>query len=488
MIASDKLIKIVGADNINREPAMLEKYSRDMSFVDAVKPGCVVWPRNTADVAAIVKLANETLTPLVPVSSGAPHFRGDTIPGIGGAIIVDLSGMKKIIRVDRNNRVAMFEPGVSFDELIPATAKEGLRLNLPLLPRKSKSVAGSLLEREPVVMPKYQWDIADPLACVEIIFGTGDMFRTGAAAGPGTLEEQWAAGGAQKEAAGPSAFSLYRVIQGAQGTMGIVTWASTRCELIPGLEEPFLVGSSKLDRLLEMVHWLIRLRLVNECFMLNNACLATIMAKQWPGDYRKIKDALPPWVLFFSIAGYEYFTVERVAGQIIDMKEIAQRAGLEPLQTLGEVSAYELSEVIKGPSVEPYWKLRHKGACYDVFFLTAYDNLHGLLDVMYAEAQITGYPTSDMGIYIQPIVQGTSCHVEFNLIYDPDNRAECARVRELSDQAVTSLMAKGAFFSRPYGTAARTIINRDAATVAALKKVKSILDPGNIMNPGKLCF
>jgi hypothetical protein len=42
-------------------------------------------------------------------------------------------------------------------------------------------------------MPKYHWDIGDPLACVEVIFGTGDMFRTGAAAGPGSLEEQWAA-------------------------------------------------------------------------------------------------------------------------------------------------------------------------------------------------------------------------------------------------------------------------------------------------------
>ena len=49
-------------------------------------------------------------------------------------------------------------------------------------------------------------------------------------------------------------------------------------------------------------------------------------------------------------------------------------------------------------------------------------------------------------------------------------------------------MDKGAFFSRPYGESVDIVMNRDAATVAALKKVKSILDPDNIMNPGKLCF
>ena len=49
-------------------------------------------------------------------------------------------------------------------------------------------------------------------------------------------------------------------------------------------------------------------------------------------------------------------------------------------------------------------------------------------------------------------------------------------------------MDMGAFFSRPYGETAGMIINRDAATAAALKKVKAIVDPENIMNPGKLCF
>ena len=203
MIEKQQLVKIVGAANVSYDPDTLEGFSRDISFVNQVRPACVVKPRKTGDVQALIKAANETNTPLVPVSSGAPHFRGDTVPGTGGAIIVDMSTMNKIVFVDRPRRVAMVEPGVTFGELIAATAREGLRINMPLLPRKTKTVVGSLIEREPVIMPAYQWDVSDPLACVEIIFGGGEEFRTGQAAGPGTVKQQWAVGGLRRRPTAP---------------------------------------------------------------------------------------------------------------------------------------------------------------------------------------------------------------------------------------------------------------------------------------------
>jgi hypothetical protein len=488
MVAQELLASIVGKNDVITRKEILDRYARDMSFVSKVRPNCIVKPKNTGEVAKIVKYARETGTPLIPVSSGAPHFRGDTVPSVGGAVVVDLSGMKKIIKVDRLNRVCMFEPGVTFGELIPAVTRESLRLNIPLMPRSMKSVTASMLEREPVTLPTYHWDIMDPLDCVEIIFGTGDMFRTGAAAGPGTLEEQWAAGGAQVEAAGPSSASWYRLIGGSQGTMGIVTWSSARCEILPRLEEPYMVGSYKLDPIMEMVHWLIRLRIPNECFILNKVNLAAMMAKKSPDDYEEIKESLPDWILFYNLAGYNYFPEERIKVHETDVREIAQKAQLEPARSAGKVSAFELLKAAQTPSPEPYWKLRCKGACEDIFFITNFQSVGETIACMNKAADEAGYPVTDLGIYIQPLVQGCNYHVEFNLFYDLENRREKNRVKELTADVINPLISRGAFFSRPYGETARSILNKDAATVQALKKVKGIVDPDNIMNPGKLCF
>lgn len=72
-----ELIAIVGERNVLDEPEILNAYSRDESFVLPLKPWFVVKPKNVAEVQEIVKWANETGTPLVPVSSSPPRFYGD---------------------------------------------------------------------------------------------------------------------------------------------------------------------------------------------------------------------------------------------------------------------------------------------------------------------------------------------------------------------------------------------------------------------------
>jgi FAD/FMN-containing dehydrogenase len=78
--------------------------------------------------------------------------------------------------------------------------------------------------------------------------------------------------------------------------------------------------------------------------------------------------------------------------------------------------------------------------------------------------------------------------VEFSLPYDPSDAKEVAKIKELYTQASEELMAQGAYFSRPYGLWADLVYSRDATARSVLRTVKQIVDPKNVLNPGKLCF
>ncbi|GAB4340843.1 MAG: FAD-linked oxidase C-terminal domain-containing protein [Candidatus Abyssubacteria bacterium] len=481
----EKLIQLLGGANVLDDTSVLENYSRDLSFAPARQPTCVVKPTTLEQTQALVRLAAETATPLIPVSSGEPRFRGDTVPKLGG-VVVDMSTMRKIRMVDRKDRVAMIEPGVRFAELQDALKKEGLRLPMPLCPRATKSVVGTCLEREPHIIPKYHLDHSDPLLCNEVVFGTGDIFRTGEAAGPGTIEEQHEAGRRQKISMGIQT-NINRILQGAQGTLGLVTWSTVRCEVLPTIQEPFLASSENLRQLLELAHWLVRLRLGDELFIVNGALLALLMGKD-DSEARRLQAELPPWVLFFCLAGYEILPKERVEYQRKDTSEVAKNLGVPLCDTLSGITAADVLERATNPSPEPYWKLRAGGGCQDIPFITSFEKVSELVGVMTECALRSRFPLSNLGVYIQQVCQGHGQHCEFSLFYDASNEPEKQRVKELYLSASKELMDRGAFFSRPYDLLAEMVYNRDAASRDALRKLKKIFDPHHIMNPGKLCF
>ena len=483
-----ELVDVLGSGNVSRESGVLKEYSKDLSFTPPKYPFCVVWPRGADEVRRIVELAGRYSFPLVPVSSGGPRLRGDTIPRVENAVIVDLSRMKRILRVDRRNRVVMVEPGVTFNQLAPEVERHGLRLLMPLLPKASKSVLASCLEREPVTIPRYHWDSSDPLLCTEVVFGTGNVFRTGAAAGPGTLEEQLESGQAQKNPLGPTQFDPFRILQGAQGTMGIVTWATVKCEVLPEIRRIFLIGSEELERFMDFAYGVLRRRLGDELFILNGMSLASALRKE-RDEIVTLREALPEWILVLCVSGRGKLAGEEAEYQEGDIRDIAEETGVELASEIGAVSDDEVLGLLGRSCEEPYWKLRFKGGCHEVFFLTTLDRTPELYETFAAKAAEERYPREDIGVYIQPLVQGCCCHCEFDVYYNPSDAGEVNRVRYLAFGAGEALLRRGAFFSRPYGELADMVYRCcPPETVTALRKVKSIFDPKNLLNPGNLCF
>jgi FAD/FMN-containing dehydrogenase len=482
-----RLMEIAGAASVFDNPDIGEPFSLAHALIPPLPPRFMVKPRNVDEVQKIVVWANETQTPLVPMSSGGPHFRGDSTPTAPEAVIVDLSGMQRILKIDRRNRLALIEPGVTYTQLQPALEKEGLRLIMPLLPRGNKSVIAALLEREPVMSPRYQWNLLEPLRSLEIVWGNGDKLWSGGGAFRGEKEEDWQQGRVPLVGPGPGQLDFYKFVSAAQGSMGIVTWASVKCEVFAEVRKLFFVPAEKLAEVVDFTYKLLKFRFGDELFIVNNTCLACLLAQE-PDKVEALKETLPAWTVVVGLTGGHILPGEKVEAQENDIRDIAQQFGLKIAPAVPGCPGDELLELILKPSSEPYWKLRHKGGAQELFFLTTLDKTPGYVTTMGTTANEHRYPAPDIGVYIQPAHQGVGCHCEFILPFGRESQAEKLKTQALFRDASHRLLRQGAFFSRPYGIWAEMVYNADARTTAVTQKIKEIFDPRHVMNPGKLCF
>ncbi len=117
-------------------------------------PEGVIHIKDLDMLTAGVKWAREQKKAIVASSSSVPHFHA-SLKMPYNAWVLDLSGMKRVISINRRNRVAMFEAGVTFEDLAPLAKRNGLRAMLPLVPRLGKSALAAYLDREPTIYPKY---------------------------------------------------------------------------------------------------------------------------------------------------------------------------------------------------------------------------------------------------------------------------------------------------------------------------------------------
>ncbi|MGY5876733.1 MAG: FAD-binding oxidoreductase [Candidatus Thorarchaeota archaeon] len=484
----DDLAKIVGQENVSDKQEILIEYSGNSGPQPTIEPLLVIWPQSADEVSKIVEWANRESIPLVPVSSGVPHLRGDSTPKVDGIVIVDLSRMDQIIRLDPKNKVVMVEPGVTYSKLIPKLTEQGLRPLMPFLPKATKSVLAVALDREPITIPRFHWDSSDPLLCTETVYGTGDLFRTGSAAGPGSIEEQWSTGQAQKNPQGPSQFDPFRLLQGSQGTMGIVTWASVKCEVLPEIHNVFLAGSDDIDSLINFSYAILRRRLLDEHMILNAASLAAAIEHD-PKKITSLRDSLPEWILIVGISGHGPLAQDAYDYRYGDAMDIAMETGVSLTDNVNGVSSSVVSKLLNCSSEEPYWKLRPKGGVREVLFTTTLDRVPSLHSVLLDESEILDCTNNEVGIYIQPTVQGVNTHCTFDIYYDSNDVSDVKLVDTLVIEGSKNLLSQGAFFSRPFGPITDNVFEQASPEIVrAMKRVKKIFDPNNVLNPGTLCF
>lgn len=471
-----ELSKIVGAENVFDDQDTLDRYAEDQSLNPPKKPSAVVKPRSTEDVQGLVKFANKTLTPLIPSSSGI-HFLGAALAEQGG-IIVDLSGMNKILEIDTRNRKVKIEPGVTWHQLQSALQEHDQMALNPLFPHPLTSALTGSLEREPMLIPKYEY--GDPVLTMQLVLPTGDLFKTGSAADEHT-------DGAYPEGPG---IDFFRFIQGAQGTMGIVTWLNIKTEYRPKHQKVYFVAFNEMEDIADPVYKIQRRHVGNECFVLNKFLLASLLCDEYPKDFDKLMDELPAYTLILVIAGAARRSLERIAYEEETLMEIAADLNFQPQKTVGGIAGLGSTMIGKLRNLSSngdYWKNRYKNSTQDIFFITTMDRAQHYVDTALGYATCYGININETGIYMQPLERGRACHLSFSFPCDLSDEKDKGNIRNLYLELSGRLINEGAFFTRPYGPWADMVYSRATSYTATLKEIKKVFDPNNILNPGKLC-
>ena len=486
MAVKEKLIEIVGSENVSDDPKYLEQCSIDHSLCSPRIPNYVARPQTAEEILKIVQLANETSTPLVP-SSSKVHFNGGAIPNLGG-IMVDLGRMNKVLYIDEHNRKARIEPGVTWSQLQAMLAEKGYMPLFPLLPHAQKSVLTTHLERERILIPKFEFD--EPLLTTEVVWPRGEIFRTGAAAAGIGEDTGSVARGAFPHGPG---LDWWRMFQGAQGTFGILTWANIKIEILPEVNKAFFMPFDNAGDAIELMYRVGRKMLGYEFLLLDQINLAAILAENGAQDMGQLKDMLAPWTLILILSGAPVRPEERIEYEEEALREIANELSLANIQTsLAGLPGIErkIVDMLRSawPEDKTYWKWAYKGETQDLFFLTTLDKTPLFVDAITSIAAQYDYPMADVGCYIQPIESSRACHCEFNFFYDPEDPLEVVRITDLYAEAARAALDLGAFYSRPYGILADMVYPRATGYTMMLKKTRNVIDPQNIMNPGRLCF
>lgn len=140
----EELGSIVGAKYVSDDRGLLLYYTRDVSIVPPGRPqGVVVRPGSVEEVVELVRLANQTLTPLIPMG-GKASISG-TPPGQPGrGIIVDMKRMDKVIEIDEVNMTVTAQCGITLGELAGKVNAMGFDINTAGQPAYVDTVGGHI--------------------------------------------------------------------------------------------------------------------------------------------------------------------------------------------------------------------------------------------------------------------------------------------------------------------------------------------------------
>jgi len=463
------LAAIVGDDRVTTDPAQLAVYSHDMTENDDAMPDIVVRPVSTEQVQGIVKLAGAEEIPLVPVVART-NLGGLTNASRGG-IIVDLCDMDSI-EVDRTSMHAYLGPGVGFGKLADYLKKNApeLTVSYALSPPEASVLANCILDGLGNLSLRHG-TMADQLAGLEVVLADGSVVRTGA----GALSYSWFS-----RAPFPDLTGLF---VNWQGTTGIVTRCSVCLWPLPPLRMRRFIPTYDLTATFALMRDLSRTGVFDDI-----GGLTWPAAKMLFGVKRPMTrdPGEPEFFLYTDLSANdksELKAKERVAARVLRAHKgrVAMDAPLavEALTSM----APSFAKFADFPMTLDFLTEYEGGGLTWVGTYGPTGKWEEAAAKGSAALMAEGFPPM---LVVRPMKGGHFGVLRFITCFDRSDPQEVARVRAANTQILQVCLETGFIPYKTPSWAFKVMAEHmDPGYLELFKKIKAVMDPKGIMNPGR---
>ncbi len=246
-IVTEELIhllkEICGSENVQSSTASRLAYSYDATANYQSLPDLILSPRNTEELASIVKICSRNKIPIIPRGSGT-NLSAGTTPTQGGIIIL-FKNMNQILELDQENLTVTVQPGVITKTLIDYVEERDLFYPPDPSSLRISTVGGNISENSGGLRGLKYGVTKDYVMGLESVLPNGKVIRTG--------------GKLAKDVAG---YDLTSLLVGSEGTLGIITEATLKLVPKPTYKETILATFKSLEDAAEAVSAIIAARII----------------------------------------------------------------------------------------------------------------------------------------------------------------------------------------------------------------------------------
>ncbi len=450
----DKLQSIVGSDNVLTAREDLIPYSFDGTAAMKEMPGCVVFALSTDEISAVLKLANDTGTPVVTRGSGT-GLSGGCVPS-GDCIVLCTVKMERILEVDAANLTMTVEPGVTTIQIAEAAEKAGLFYPPDPGSMKISTIGGNVAENSGGLRGLKYGVTRNYVMGLEVVLPDGEVM--------------WLGNKCVKDVAG---FSLKDVMIGSEGTLGVITKVLLKLIPKPAAKKTMVATFDAMDHAAQTVSDIIAAQII-PC-TLEFLDRTTIHCVE---DFAKVGLPLDCEALLLMETDGHPAAVAEEAGK---MEELARANGAKEVRVAkDDAEAAQLATARR----------------------SAFSALARLAPTTILEDATV--PRSELAHMIRFVAEvakkhelkiGTFGHMgDGNLhptfLTDERNKDEMRRVHEAFDEIFEEAIRLGGTITGEHGIglAKKEFLPKFAgeAQMRVMRELRTALDPKGILNPGKM--